>query len=134
MKLDFLSCRADTSKIVIPKVLTLHVHCSSSFSCCKQVLFTNFLYNKSVFKTEHAEEESEAGALVSATEKALQLRDNQNSLTVGTARTGAEFFAARSFQGLDISNGGSQPEPYLIGRSGKASGYRDEKNRQEEKC
>ncbi|XP_022158398.1 2-(3-amino-3-carboxypropyl)histidine synthase subunit 2 isoform X2 [Momordica charantia] len=83
---------------------------------------------------EHAEEESEAGALVSATEKALQLRDNQNSLTVGTARTGAEFFAARSFQGLDISNGGSQPEPYLIGRSGKASGYRDEKNRQEEKC
>lgn len=77
---------------------------------------------------ENVEEENEACTLVSATEKALQIRDNRNSLIEGTARSGAEFFAARSFQGLDIQNGSSQPEPYLIGRSGRASGYQDEKN------
>ncbi|KAG7029112.1 2-(3-amino-3-carboxypropyl)histidine synthase subunit 2 [Cucurbita argyrosperma subsp. argyrosperma] len=82
---------------------------------------------------ENVEEENEACALVSATEKALQIRDNRDSLIEGTARSGAEFFAARSFQGLDIQNGSSQPEPYLIGRSGRASGYQDEKNSQEEK-
>ncbi|XP_038877053.1 2-(3-amino-3-carboxypropyl)histidine synthase subunit 2 isoform X1 [Benincasa hispida] len=78
---------------------------------------------------ENTEEENGARALVSATEKSLQLRDNRNSLIEGTARSGAEFFAARSFQGLDINNGSSEPEPYVIGRSGKASGYQDEKNR-----
>ncbi|XP_008454038.1 uncharacterized protein LOC103494584 isoform X1 [Cucumis melo] len=78
---------------------------------------------------ENTEEENGAHALVTATQKALQLRDNRNLLIEGTARSGAEFFASRSFQGLDINNGSFEPEPYVIGRSGKASGYQDEKNR-----
>lgn len=81
------------------------------------------------FQAENTEEENGAHALVTATQKALQLRDNRNLLIEGTARSGAEFFASRSFQGLDINNGSFEPEPYVIGRSGKASGYQDEKNR-----
>lgn len=65
------------------------------------------------------------------TEKALQLRDNLNSLAKQPARSGAEFLAARSYQGLDILNGNTLPEPYLIGRSGRAAGYNGEKGKQE---
>ncbi|KAJ1391784.1 Diphthamide synthesis DHP2, eukaryote [Sesbania bispinosa] len=80
---------------------------------------------------ENVEEEREALALVNATEKALQLRDNCNSLIKGDARSGAEFLANRSYQGLNIPNENTSPEPYFIGRRGRASGYEDEKNRHE---
>lgn len=80
---------------------------------------------------ENNEEDEEATlALVQATEKALQVRDNYpNSLIKGTAKSGAEFFATRSYQGLDMHSNNSLPEPFVIGRTGKASGYNDEKGK-----
>ncbi|XP_039062162.1 2-(3-amino-3-carboxypropyl)histidine synthase subunit 2-like [Hibiscus syriacus] len=68
-------------------------------------------------------------ALANATEKALQLHDRgPDSLVKGTAKSGAEFFVTRSYHGLEMHANSSSPEPYLIGRSGKASGYKDEKS------
>ncbi|KAK6143307.1 hypothetical protein DH2020_023655 [Rehmannia glutinosa] len=73
-------------------------------------------------------EEDEILALVNTTEKALQLRDDDtHSLRKSVAKTGAEFFASRSYHGLDISGTNSIPGEFLTGRSGKASGYKDEK-------
>ncbi|XWS50764.1 hypothetical protein CRYUN_Cryun12cG0115700 [Craigia yunnanensis] len=46
----------------------------------------------------------------------------------GIAKSGAEFFVTRSYHGLEMHANSSLPEPYLIGRSGKASGYKDEKS------
>lgn len=70
-------------------------------------------------------------ALANATEKALQLRDNPNTIAKRTAKSGAEFLAARSYQGLDIHYDSSLPGPYLMGRTGRAAGYENEKCRQE---
>ncbi|KAL9323185.1 hypothetical protein ACSQ67_011238 [Phaseolus vulgaris] len=79
---------------------------------------------------ENVGEEREVLALVNATEKALQLRNNSNALMKGNARSGAEFLANRSYQGLNMPSDNASPEPYLIGRRGRASGYEDEKNKQ----
>lgn len=79
--------------------------------------------------SENVEEERESLALANATEKALQLRDNCNSLIKGDAKSGAEFLATRSYQGLDMPNENTSPEPYFMGRRGRAAGYEDEKNK-----
>ncbi|KAH8505681.1 hypothetical protein H0E87_012779 [Populus deltoides] len=78
---------------------------------------------------EKKEEENEGVlALANATEKALKLQDrSSNSLTKGTVRSGADYFATRSYHGLDMHGDDSMLEPYLIGRTGKASGYQHEK-------
>ncbi|KAL3507051.1 hypothetical protein ACH5RR_032433 [Cinchona calisaya] len=69
-------------------------------------------------------------SLVNVTEKALQLRNKDTQLfSRRDAKSGAEYFAARSFQGLEIHGSDSFPEPFLIGRRGKASGYEDEQNK-----
>lgn len=61
------------------------------------------------------------------TQKALQKRDDDiKTIAKGTAKSGAEFFASRSFQGLDINSNSNAPEPFIIGRTGKASGYNHE--------
>ncbi|CAK9174466.1 unnamed protein product [Ilex paraguariensis] len=80
---------------------------------------------------ENGEEDEDGGlALVNMTEKALQIRDKDlQSITKGTAKSGAEYFAARSFHGLDIHSKSSLPEPILAGRTGRASGYEDEKTK-----
>ncbi|KAI4324318.1 hypothetical protein L6164_023869 [Bauhinia variegata] len=88
-------------------------------------------YIEDVDNQENDEEEKEALALVNATEKALQLRNNSNSLVKGNARSGAEFFAGRSYQGLNMDPENSSPEPYLKGRRGRASMYEDERSRHE---
>ncbi|PSS35729.1 Diphthamide biosynthesis protein [Actinidia chinensis var. chinensis] len=83
------------------------------------------------FNLEETDEknEDETLALVKATEKALQVLDKDpQSIIKGTAKSGAEYFAARSYHGLDIQSNNSEPEPFLIGRTGKASGYEDEKS------
>ncbi|KAL6513260.1 hypothetical protein OROGR_020746 [Orobanche gracilis] len=74
-------------------------------------------------------DKDEVLSLVNATEKALQLRydDNTQHLKKSVARTGVEYFASRSYHGLDISGDNSVPGKFLTGRSGKASGYEDEK-------
>nr|GMC80989.1 diphthamide biosynthesis protein 2 [Ipomoea batatas] len=77
------------------------------------------------------EVEDGVSALVSITEKALQVRDNETrSVMTGITKSGADFFAARSFHGLDIHCESNISEPFLIGRSGKASGYTDDLTRQ----
>lgn len=76
----------------------------------------------------HEVEKDEILALVNATEKALQVRnEDTRSLTKSIAKSGAEYFASRSYHGLDINGTDSHPGKFLTGRSGKASGYKDEK-------
>lgn len=76
------------------------------------------------------EETEGALALANATEKALQLRDmGHNSVTKGIAKSGAEFLATRSYQGLDLESSNPVPEAFVRGRSGRASGYDDEMGR-----
>ncbi|XAR60132.1 hypothetical protein NMG60_11033384 [Bertholletia excelsa] len=86
------------------------------------------------FDLEDSSEENEIGtlAVIKSMNKALRVRDQDpQSVIKGTARSGAEYFAARSFQGLDLQSNSSPPEPFLIGRFGKASRYEDEKSKQE---
>ncbi|KAI5394074.1 uncharacterized protein LOC127093170 [Lathyrus oleraceus] len=78
---------------------------------------------------ENVEEEQEDLALANATEKALQLRDNCNILIKGDAKSGAEFFANRTYQGLNIPDENTTPQPFVIGRKGRAAGYEDENNK-----
>ncbi|CAN1246609.1 2-(3-amino-3-carboxypropyl)histidine synthase subunit 2 [Linum grandiflorum] len=85
---------------------------------------------------ENADEEEENGkvvALSSTMEKALQLRDKDTTLINSNGKlagSGAEYFATRTYHGLDMYHDSSSPvEPFLIGRSGKASGYQDESNK-----
>ncbi|WOH11620.1 hypothetical protein DCAR_0831110 [Daucus carota subsp. sativus] len=74
------------------------------------------------------EDEDRAVAIVNIMEKALQVRDKgPQYLVKGAAKSGPEYFATRSFQGLEIYGKSSLPEPLLIGRTGKASGYEDER-------
>ncbi|XP_051144426.1 uncharacterized protein LOC127260635 isoform X2 [Andrographis paniculata] len=73
-------------------------------------------------------EKDEILALVSTTEKALQLRDSDDTRSLLTAKSGAEYFANRSYHGLDINSTSSLPGEVLSGRSGRASGYTNEKN------
>ncbi|KZV43634.1 diphthamide biosynthesis protein 2-like [Dorcoceras hygrometricum] len=66
-------------------------------------------------------------SLVNATEKALRISDdNSQSVTKGTAKSAAEYFASRSYHGLDINVSNFLPQKFLIGKSGKASGYKNE--------
>ncbi|KAL5574716.1 hypothetical protein UlMin_016415 [Ulmus minor] len=64
------------------------------------------------FDAQENSEEVMEGALASAnaTEKALQSCDNVNSLAKETPKSGAEFLAARSYQGLDIHNENTLPD------------------------
>ncbi|CAA0815591.1 diphthamide synthesis DPH2 family protein [Striga hermonthica] len=72
------------------------------------------------------EEKDEILALVNTTEKAVQLRSDDNK---SVAKTGAEYLMSRSYQGLEISGIESPPGKFLTGRSGKASGYKNENTR-----
>lgn len=76
---------------------------------------------------EVEEDEDGVSALVNITEKALRVRDKDTqTLMHGTAKSGAEYFATRSYHGLDIHPENNFPEPFLIGKSGRASGYKNE--------
>ncbi|CAN6905364.1 unnamed protein product [Brassica oleracea] len=72
--------------------------------------------------------EEETMALVQAAEKALQLRGkDHNQLAKQTAaKSGPEYFLNRAYRGLEINSDNTKPEPFLVGRSGKASGYKHE--------
>lgn len=99
---------------------------------CAILLLLNilyFLWNCCIPKND--EEKEGALALANETEKALQFRDNLNSLAKQLARSCAEFLAARSYQGLDILNDNTLLELYLIGRSGRTAGYNDEKGKRQ---
>uniref|UniRef100_A0A1J3FLG1 2-(3-amino-3-carboxypropyl)histidine synthase subunit 2 n=1 Tax=Noccaea caerulescens TaxID=107243 RepID=A0A1J3FLG1_NOCCA len=74
------------------------------------------------------EDTGETMALVQAAEKALQLRgEDQNRLTKQTAaKSGPEYFLNRAYRGLEINSDNTSPKPFIVGRSGKASGYKHE--------
>lgn len=81
------------------------------------------------FAADEAEDgEEETMALVQAAEKALQLRGkDHNQLAKQTAaKSGPEYFLNRAYRGLEINSDNTKPEPFLVGRSGKASGYKHE--------
>lgn len=71
-------------------------------------------------------------ALAKMTQTALQEhgKGHKTMIKKGTAKSGVEFFASRGFQGLDINGNSNAPEPFFLGRSGKASGYNHETNGQ----
>ncbi|CAH8390258.1 unnamed protein product [Eruca vesicaria subsp. sativa] len=73
-------------------------------------------------------EEDETMALVQAAEKALLLRGkDHNQLAKQTAaKSGPEYFLNRGYRGLELNSDNTTPEPFLVGRSGKASGYKHE--------
>lgn len=70
--------------------------------------------------------------LAEATEKALHLNSRADSLLFKrTATSGAEFFAARSYQGLNMEYETPSSGSYMIGRAGRAAGYAHEKNKED---
>ncbi|KAI7744071.1 hypothetical protein M8C21_023906 [Ambrosia artemisiifolia] len=74
------------------------------------------------------EEEDGPLALAKRTQMALQehAKDHKTMVKKGSAKSGVEFFATRAFQGLDINSNSNAPEQFIVGRSGKASGYNHE--------
>ena len=58
----------------------------------------------------------------------LQLQEKRCSEIVSKveARSGAEYFLSRSFQGLEVSAGQKATVGHVVGRKGRASGYIDE--------
>lgn len=72
-------------------------------------------------------------ALATITEKALSLQHQHPNaiLFKGNARSGSEFFAARTYQGLNMQFENPAPSSYVIGRSGRAAAYVDEKRQAE---
>ncbi|XP_048569689.1 2-(3-amino-3-carboxypropyl)histidine synthase subunit 2 [Triticum urartu] len=78
------------------------------------------------------EEHSETSlALAELTEKALSTR-NQNSDAVlyqGGAKSAIEYLKARSYRGMTGEYEGPAPDSVLIGRTGRAAGYSDEKTK-----
>ncbi|KAH0721156.1 hypothetical protein KY290_006074 [Solanum tuberosum] len=88
-------------------------------------------YVEDVEQQEVEEVEDGVSALVNITEKALRVRDKDSqTLMPGTAKSGAEYFATRSYHGLDIHPENNFSEPFLIGKSGRASGYKNETTQQ----
>lgn len=74
------------------------------------------------------EDEDGALALANMTQK-MALQDHVKDLKTmvkSSAKSGVEYFASRSFQGLDMNGNSNAPEPFIIGRTGKASGYNHE--------
>jgi diphthamide biosynthesis protein 2 len=72
-------------------------------------------------------------ALVQSTEKAMTLKnqDTDAVLYKGSAKSGSEYFAARSFQGLNTDYENPLPQSYVVGRKGRAAGYKEETEKSE---
>lgn len=83
-------------------------------------------YVEDIGRKENVDRSETALGLEVAVEKTLRIHETTQAMIKGTAKTGAEFLAKRSYQGLDAHHN-SPPAPYLIGRSGRAAGYSDEK-------
>ncbi|KAL4578570.1 hypothetical protein LXL04_014695 [Taraxacum kok-saghyz] len=80
------------------------------------------------FQDMNGGDEDEDGglSLVNLSTAVQERGKDQKSIIKGTAKSGLEYFANRSFQGLDINGNGNGPEVFIIGRTGKASGYDNE--------
>ncbi|RZC64094.1 hypothetical protein C5167_025856 [Papaver somniferum] len=70
--------------------------------------------------------------LAEATHKALQLYDKYpKSIIKGAAKSGAEFFSSRSYQGLEMQTDDSVPRKVVTGRTGRAAGYTGEPSKEQ---
>lgn len=81
-----------------------------------------------------AEDENErALVLAEATKKALNVGDTDSTpgFVKGIAKSGADFLLSRSYRGLDMQSEKAPPQAFVMGRTGKASGYNDEKSKHE---
>ncbi|KAJ3671511.1 hypothetical protein LUZ60_007590 [Juncus effusus] len=69
-------------------------------------------------------------ALAKSTEKALTLKNQDSNMIMynGFAKSGSDYFSARSFRGLNPEFEIPVSESYIVGRTGRAAGYKDEKN------
>ncbi|XP_077227933.1 diphthamide synthesis DPH2 family protein [Tasmannia lanceolata] len=82
---------------------------------------------------EKGEEHKERDlVLAEAAQKALKVGDTPLPIFIkGTAKSGAEYFATRTYHGLEMPREKLPARSVVIGRTGKASGYDDEKIEQE---
>ena len=62
-------------------------------------------------------------------EEDLQLQEKCSEIVSKVeARSGAEYFLSRSFQGLEVKASQKATVGHVVGRKGRASGYIDEPN------
>jgi diphthamide biosynthesis protein 2 len=88
------------------------------------------IFNLDSSLAENREVDEMSLALVQATDKAMTLksRDTDAVLYKGSAKSGSEYFAARSFQGLNPDYENPLPQSYVVGRKGRAACYKEERN------
>ncbi|WOL01320.1 hypothetical protein Cni_G10036 [Canna indica] len=91
-------------------------------------------YVEDIKPQENDKEEEGSLALAAATDKALSLQnqDPTSILFKRNATSGTMFFAARTYQGLNMQYENPAPQSYVIGRSGRAAGYLDEERKAED--
>ncbi|MQL83662.1 hypothetical protein Taro_016169, partial [Colocasia esculenta] len=79
-------------------------------------------------KAVNGEEQERSIVLAEATQAlSLKQEDAHAILFKGKAQSAAEFFSARSYRGLEMQYDNSLPQSVVIGRTGRAAGYTDEK-------
>ncbi|KAL5990903.1 hypothetical protein ACLOJK_011808 [Asimina triloba] len=82
---------------------------------------------------EKEEEKERALLLPEMMEKALKRGEKHlPGLVTKTAKSGAEYFISRSYHDLDMQSENSEPCAFVIGRTGKASGYGHEMKNKED--
>ncbi|PUZ44474.1 hypothetical protein GQ55_8G103200 [Panicum hallii var. hallii] len=80
--------------------------------------------------TQESMEQSETSlTLAEVTEKALSIQNQNNDAVLyqGRAMSSIEYLKARSYRGLTGDYEGPAPDSILVGRTGRAAGYNDEK-------
>ncbi|KAL8171259.1 hypothetical protein V2J09_023063 [Rumex salicifolius] len=83
-------------------------------------------YVEDMGQKENIESRDSALELEVVVEKGLKIHETIQTMVKGTAKSGAEFLARRSYKGLDVQDN-AVPAPFIMGRSGRAAGYKDEK-------
>lgn len=125
VNLEWLFCKYQTLPFYEDKSLAFYESYIVSFT---------FVYSSlDSLLAENVEVDESSLALVQATEKALILKsqDTDAVLYKGSAKSGSEYFAARSFQGLNPDYENPLPQSYVVGRKGRAAGYKDEAEKPE---
>ncbi|XP_062182800.1 uncharacterized protein LOC133886903 isoform X2 [Phragmites australis] len=84
---------------------------------------------------QETEEQSETSLLLAeVTEKALSIQNQNNDAVLyqGGAMSSIDYLKARSYRGLTGEYEGPSPDSILVGRTGRAAGYSDEKSQSAE--
>ncbi|PVH37352.1 hypothetical protein PAHAL_6G294200 [Panicum hallii] len=80
-------------------------------------------------QAENMEQSGTALALAEVTEKALSVQNHNNEAVLyqGRAMSSIHYLKARSYRGITGEYEGPAPDSILVGRTGRAAGYNDEK-------